>query len=533
MTRLQLISTRCWTCCPASSPPNWRSRPPPNCATRATTLPAITRRYGEPTTTTSAPHSGWRGSVRERETGPARSRRLTRCPPRQRISRRQRTTAVEILLDGCTPENTDEQTLLDAGNRAAALTLESAAKRASIRLRVFGSALGWLQAGNEPKAPATARRRLRGTRYPGRDGTLLPRAGARDDRHVGAHRVGGESKCGSAEDTSMTTEQAMCPQCAAVVGRADRFCESCGAGLSEVRRVAIPRPGRFVEAPCPDCGNETHADDYCTVCGHRRAEPDRDEADIDVVVLVTDRGIEHARNEDAAAAGIVVGSGTEQSDAIAVAVCDGVSTSGDAQVASVAASKAGVDAMLAALAASRTSHAAVLAGLADAAKAAACAKTGADGIIAPSCTYTAATVVPTSAGTVQITIGNVGDSRAYWLPRPPAPAQQLTVDDSLAQELITAGAAADSEAVQRGAHTLTRWLGADSEAKPWSDDRASARSQPTARGGCCCAATDYGTTCPTPPTSQGSAPDSTRPRQRAHWSITPWTPAARTTSLSQ
>ena len=268
----------------------------------------------------------------------------------------------------------------------------------------------------------------------------------------------------------MTTEQTMCPQCAAVVGRVDRFCESCGAGLSEVRRVAIPRPGRFVEAPCPDCGNETHADDYCTVCGHRRAESDRDEADIDVVVLVTDRGIEHARNEDAAAAGIVVGSGTEQSDAIAVAVCDGVSTSGDAQVASVTASKAGVDAMLAALAASRTSHAAVLAGLADAAKAAACAKTGADGIIAPSCTYTAATVVPTSAGTVQITIGNVGDSRAYWLPRPPAPAQQLTVDDSLAQELITAGAAADSEAVQRGAHTLTRWLGADSEAKPWSDE---------------------------------------------------------------
>ena len=70
---------------------------------------------------------------------------------------------------------------------------------------------------------------------------------------------------------------------------------------------------------------------------------------------------------------------------------------------------------------------------------------------------------------MQITVGNVGDSRAYWLPEPPAPAQQLTVDDSLAQELITAGAAADSEAVQRGAHTLTRWLGADTESKPWSE----------------------------------------------------------------
>jgi serine/threonine protein phosphatase PrpC len=70
---------------------------------------------------------------------------------------------------------------------------------------------------------------------------------------------------------------------------------------------------------------------------------------------------------------------------------------------------------------------------------------------------------------VQIAVGNVGDSRVYWLPEPPAPAQRLTVDDSLAQELISAGAPADSEAVQAGAHTLTRWLGADSESKPWSE----------------------------------------------------------------
>jgi serine/threonine protein phosphatase PrpC len=239
--------------------------------------------------------------------------------------------------------------------------------------------------------------------------------------------------------------------------------------LSEIRRVAIPRAGRPVEGPCPDCGNATHVDEYCTVCGHRRAEPNRDEAVLDGIVLITDRGLEHARNEDAAAAGIVVGGTADRPDAIAVAVCDGVSTSGDAHTAAVAASKVGVDAMLAALAASGKGRTAVLAGLADAAKAAAAAGTGADPSTAPSCTYTAATIVPTPAGTVQITVGNVGDSRAYWLPEPPAPAQQLTVDDSLAQELITAGAAADSEVVQRGAHTLTRWLGADSESKPWSE----------------------------------------------------------------
>ena len=69
----------------------------------------------------------------------------------------------------------------------------------------------------------------------------------------------------------------------------------------------------------------------------------------------------------------------------------------------------------------------------------------------------------------EIAVGNVGDSRVYWLPEPPAPAQCLTVDDSLAQELISAGVPAESEAVQAGAHTLTRWLGADAEPTPWSD----------------------------------------------------------------
>jgi serine/threonine protein phosphatase PrpC len=263
----------------------------------------------------------------------------------------------------------------------------------------------------------------------------------------------------------MTSPGATCPHCAMAVQPADRFCEDCGGSLSEVRKVAIPRPPS-TDTPCTDCGNEAHFDEYCTVCGHRREQPDRGEASLGAIVLITDRGIEHARNEDAAAAGMLVGSDVEHPDAIAVVVCDGVSSSDEAQKAAVAASNAGVDAMLAAIAASKKSRAGVLVGMDAAAKAAVAA--GADSAAAPSCTYTAAIVVP-AAGSAQITIGNVGDSRAYWLPEPPAPAQQLTVDDSLAQELITAGASADSEAVRRGAHTLTRWLGADSDPEPWSE----------------------------------------------------------------
>ena len=186
------------------------------------------------------------------------------------------------------------------------------------------------------------------------------------------------------------------------------------------------------------------------------------------MVLATDRGLHHARNEDAAAAGMVTGVPGRR-DSLAIAVCDGVSTSGEPQMASVAASKAGVEGMLASLVTAGTTRAAVLAGLAEATKAAADAGSGRDPANAPSCTYTAAAVVPNAEGEVEITVGSVGDSRAYWLPDPPESAQQLTVDDSVAQELMTAGAAANSEFVLRGAHTITRWLGADAEAKPWSD----------------------------------------------------------------
>ena len=263
----------------------------------------------------------------------------------------------------------------------------------------------------------------------------------------------------------MTSPAPTCPHCARTVAPADRFCEDCGGSLSTLRKVAIPRPPS-TDAPCTDCGNDAHFDEYCNVCGHRRAQPDRDEASLGAMALITDRGIEHARNEDAAAAGMLVGSDAAAPDAIAVVVCDGVSSSDEAHKAAVAASTAGVDAMLAAIASSKKPRVAMLAGLDTAAKAAVAA--GVDSEAAPSCTYTAAIVIPT-ARVAHITVGNVGDSRAYWLPEPPGAAQQLTVDDSLSQELITAGASPDSEAVRRGAHTLTRWLGADSDPEPWSE----------------------------------------------------------------
>ena len=272
----------------------------------------------------------------------------------------------------------------------------------------------------------------------------------------------------------MTAEQSECPGCRARVDSADRFCESCGGPLGDVpesvvTRVTIPRGAR-ADGPCADCGHTTFTDGYCAACGHRRAEPDRDEAQVGDIALITDRGLLHPRNEDAAAAGTLSGGSGAPRARMAVVVCDGVSTSGEAHVAAAAAAQAGVDAMLAALSTDPQGSTAVLAGLTAAASAASAAASGAtDPASAPSCTYTGATVVTNARGEVRIAVGNVGDSRAYWLPEPPAVPRRLTVDDSVAQELMTAGAAVDSEPVRQGAHTLTRWLGADAEETPWSD----------------------------------------------------------------
>ena len=61
--------------------------------------------------------------------------------------------AIQVLLDGQQAAPLNEQTLVDAGQRAAALNLDSTTKRASVRLHVLNAALNWLRAGNAPKSP--------------------------------------------------------------------------------------------------------------------------------------------------------------------------------------------------------------------------------------------------------------------------------------------------------------------------------------------------------------------------------------------
>jgi len=202
------------------------------------------------------------------------------------------------------------------------------------------------------------------------------------------------------------------------------------------------------------------------MCG-RKAPSARDHVEIDLGQLagVTDRGTRHYRNEDALTMAIAEAAAGPVSIAV---VCDGVSDSERGDEASQAAADAalavlqpavrlGQDAAEASLQAVEAAQAAV----ADLARRDADAKTPAN---APSATCLSAVVMRD-----QVTVCWLGDSRAYWLDSGQVPAaRQLTRDDSLAAELVSAGALSEDEALASPqAHVVTGWLGADvSNASP-------------------------------------------------------------------
>ncbi|MFE7744606.1 PP2C family protein-serine/threonine phosphatase [Nocardia sp. NPDC057455] len=261
-----------------------------------------------------------------------------------------------------------------------------------------------------------------------------------------------------------------CAGCSAVGLNGGR-CPSCGLELG-YRYVALPAED---PAPCVDCGGDRFdAEGHCARCGRSRTAPDRFDTDLGAVAVLTDRGIVHARNEDAVAAGVLEGLAGGTATTVVIAVSDGVSTSSRPQVASGAAVRAGVGATAGALVTGAPAAEAIMAGLTAAVQAVRDVDVP-DGP-APSCTYVSAVVAHHGEET-EITVANVGDSRAYWLPADRGgrsgdeQAQRLTVDDSWAQALVDAGAMDERAAMaDPRAHTLIRWLGADSPPKPWADN---------------------------------------------------------------
>jgi serine/threonine protein phosphatase PrpC len=248
-----------------------------------------------------------------------------------------------------------------------------------------------------------------------------------------------------------------CPACAEPVGPKDRFCENCGQSLL-VRRTPLGGPLGGTPGKCIACGSANLGEEgFCDDCG--RAQPsgrDRMECDLDMVVGISDKGLRRTRNEDSMAYGAVLGA--DAPPTVVAVVCDGVATSDRAdsasQVAVDEATTVLLDAVLEGADAAAATKAAVARAITVVAELADPSVPG----TAPSCTYVSAVVTPTEA-----TVGWVGDSRIYWLSAGDGavPSKVLTIDDTVAAELIAEGMPEDEANAVHQAHALSKWIGAD------------------------------------------------------------------------
>ena len=180
-----------------------------------------------------------------------------------------------------------------------------------------------------------------------------------------------------------------CPQCGALAAPDERFCETCGAALTDRERrradpaaeTAPPPPPSAPEAAathegtllddasqdatdmsryspirtadadltalpalCANCSGTVAEDGYCEQCG--AAAPRRRDHWVEQpatwLAAVCDRGVRHTRNEDAMA----VAAAADPGSLGALVVCDGVSMAPGSDVASLAAARAARDALV-------------------------------------------------------------------------------------------------------------------------------------------------------------------------------------------
>ncbi|GAA2338134.1 hypothetical protein GCM10010246_23370 [Streptomyces cuspidosporus] len=232
---------------------------------------------------------------------------------------------------------------------------------------------------------------------------------------------------------------------------------------------AYPRPAGGGGRRCAVCQEGTiDHDGYCDSCGH--AQPrDRDhmERELAGVAAASDRGLRHHRNEDAFA--VSAAALPDGSPAVLAVVCDGVSSATRPDDASAAAAHAAGRSLLASLPRGTHPQQAMNEAIVAASEAvnSLAAETGGAGPHddphqrqqnAPACTIVSAVVTPGI-----LTVGWIGDSRAYWVPDDrSAPPARLTEDDSWAAQMVAAGLMSEAEAyADERAHAITGWLGAD------------------------------------------------------------------------
>ena len=229
----------------------------------------------------------------------------------------------------------------------------------------------------------------------------------------------------STEDVDVSTQAGVsCPSCGAPLHAGDRFCERCGA--------------RLEDEPQPD------------------ATATRVELDLAVAAAVSDQGLVHHRNEDSFHLQVA---GDRD---VTVVVCDGISSASAGNVAARDAAKAAGDVLAQAVSDPDKDAGQAIVDAIHAAVEAVIQVEWTTRVkrVDPSCTLVSAVC---RGG--DITVGWVGDSRAYWFDREEA--VQLTVDDSFAEEGIAKGLLTPEQAAKSPfLHSITHWVGPDAPERP-------------------------------------------------------------------
>ena len=209
---------------------------------------------------------------------------------------------------------------------------------------------------------------------------------------------------------------------------------------------------------CEACGTRVSGEPAATPAAEVRPPSEREERDLGVVAAVTDRGHRRPRNEDAMAIATADGRSV-------IVVCDGVASTANSHLASRAAADAALAVLEPVLYAPSWPDTNGIHDLMEAAFAEAqvavtrVPEDEPDGNdVSPSTTMVAAIATPEF-----VAVGNIGDSRGYWLSSLASNSRLLTADDSWAQDSIADGVAPDLAYAHPDAHTITRWIGGDAD----------------------------------------------------------------------
>lgn len=252
-----------------------------------------------------------------------------------------------------------------------------------------------------------------------------------------------------------------CPQCNVVASEGSAFCEECGSSLA-----AAPSASHDPALRCSSCGagpTAIDADGFCTQCGARRLRSPRDHFEDVVsgtVAGVSDIGCKYDENQDYFA----IGKGPEGQ--IIAIVCDGVSRSQNSMVGSKLACEAAMRSLQQDLPLAEDDPNGVLVRAMGVAQEAICkvpfvANLVEDDELIPPAQATAVGVLVIGK---RISLGWLGDSRAYWVGK--GAARQLTVDHSWFNDVVNSGTMTEEEAkADPRARAIVRSLGADNDGK--------------------------------------------------------------------